>query len=116
MVFQCPYCLRRFENVETFRFLSKYTHERMEELNLLIPDKLRRILEEHANEEREEKLEFQSIQKCKSCGAEFYDQDELFRFHEGLHQGQDLPDISYSFRKVNKERTKQTKLLIGIMS
>lgn len=102
MVFQCPYCSRRFENVETFRF-QKYTHEKMEELNLLIPDKM-----------RSRKIRISTIQKCKSCGAEFYDQDELFRFHEDLHQTEAEPsteDIFYSFRKVNQRTYKTNKAI-----
>lgn len=47
-------------------------------------------------------------QSCNECGHRFYDNDELFRFHQEMHQsgGGNTSKISYTFQKVN-ERTYQ---------
>ena len=94
-LFQSPYFSRSFTREANFQF-HKYTHERIEELNIIIPRKLQK-----REEEEEEDL------KCRWCGAVF-NGEELFRFHEGLHQQQtgsgEQQDPGYSFRKI-KERT-----------
>lgn len=109
MVYQCPYCTSSFENEDFFRF-HKYTHERTEELNILIPSKLRRLLDQEEEEEKstDEDNSVHQIQTCNECGHRFYDNDELFRFHQEMHQsgGGNTSKISYTFQKVN-ERTYQ---------
>ena len=96
-LFPCPYCPRSFTREANFQF-HKYTHERIEELNIIIPRKLQKREKE---EKEEEEL------KCRWCGAVF-NGEELFRFHEGLYQQQtgsgEQQDPGYSFRKI-KERT-----------
>ena len=93
-----PLLPKKFYTGSQFSEFHKYTHERIEELNIIIPQKLQKREEE---EKEEEDL------KCRWCGAVF-NGEELFRFHEGLHQQQtgsgEQQDPGYSFRKI-KERT-----------
>jgi hypothetical protein len=102
MIFQCPYCPRSFDREDSFRF-HKYTHERIEELNLIIPRKLQRLHEEKENSKT-----------CWWCGAIFHDDDELLRFHEGLHQSgswEEEPSQGYTFRKVKERTFKKSKAI-----
>lgn len=60
MVYQCPYCTSSFENEDFFRF-HKYTHERTEELNILIPSKLRRLLDQEEEKSTDEEEHDNSV-------------------------------------------------------
>lgn len=63
MVYQCPYCTRSFENEDFFRF-HKYTDERTEELNMiLIPSKLRRLLDQEEEKSTDEEEHDNSVLK-----------------------------------------------------
>jgi hypothetical protein len=110
-MYQCPYCSQSFSIEATFRF-HEYAHEWIEELNILTPAKLQKFSQSGEGHYDNNLL----VQTCRWCSTEFWDNEELFHFHEQLQSGNqtgagkepaDGQPLKYSFTKLNEKRFKK---------
>jgi hypothetical protein len=65
--------------------------------------------------EEEEDRDSSRTQKCRWCGAEFHDNEELFRFHEGLHlqtgAGASEEKWGHTIQKLNEKKFKKNNAI-----